>query len=346
MDFLQLDVAQRHTVRDAFVRAWRRRQAGRYLPRPGRWHVCNASACRMVQLSCDVVLDANETVRFVAAGDGHVRVRNLFVCWETGKVHTCSDACSRDATGACRLTGHACQSAVVPQLNGDSSVSRRALAVVHRRGVTAGADVVRRATRDILEYLCFSDTRRRYAARLLQSARSKTRRWVMRRMRERCPTHYSDVLEFYGSAAFPARACVRPLRMAASARERLVVAVSACVHRLHVALGPDAVNALASVRVFCLAAVYMLRTGLRCSSTGQMAVPRVSVLGIILPNAHLLSSNTFPDIHETQNRSRQLTNAIRFLGSAVLKVVGTTQRSGGTWWQHGDDDGMSEFVDR
>ena len=121
MDFLQLDVAQRHTVRDAIVREWRRRQAGRYLPRPGLWHVCDAGTCRMVQLSCDVVLDANETVRFVAAGDGHVRVRNLFVCWETGKVHTCSDACSRNAAGACRLTGHACQSAVLPQLNGDSS---------------------------------------------------------------------------------------------------------------------------------------------------------------------------------------------------------------------------------
>ena len=128
-------------------------------------------------------------------------------------------------------------------------------------------------------------------------------------------------------------------------RDRLLRAVSTCVHRLHVVLGPDVLEALASVRIFSLAAVYLMRTGLRSSTTGEMAVPRVPVLGVILPNAHLLSSNTFPDIHETQNRSRQLTNAIRYLGSAILKV-GTTV--GDCWWKDGAglDDGMSEFVNQ
>lgn len=179
---------------------------------------------------------------------------------------------------------------------------------------------------------------------MLEAARGKTRRWVLRRVREGHAVQYSDILEFYGSAAFAARSCTRPLRMSPAARDRLLGAVAQCVHRLHVALGPDVVAALASVRVFGLAAVYLMRTGLRSSTTGQMAVPRVPVLGVILPNAHLLSSNTFPDIHETQNRSRQLTNSIRFLGSAILKV-GTTQSLRECWWDGEEDGGgMSEFV--
>ena len=345
MDFLQLDVAQQHAVRDAIVAEWRRRQGDRYLPRPGAWHRCDPDACRMVQLACDVRLEPRNRVRFVAPGDGHVRVRNVFVCWKTGKVHVCTDACTRNAHGACWLTGHRCQSAALPPAHGDTSASRRAVAVVHRRGAIAGSDVVRRATRCILEYLCFSETRRSYALRLLEAARSKTRRWVMRRVREGHATQYADILEFYASTAFAARSCTRPLRMQPAVRHRLLRAVSTCVHRLHVALGPDVVDALASVRVFSLAAVYLMRTGLRSSTTGLMAVPRVPLLGVILPNAHLLSSNTFPDIHETQNRSRQLTNAVRYLGAAILKV-GTTV--GDRWWQDGAglDDGMSEFVNQ
>tara|TARA_B100000424_G_scaffold127331_1_gene96406 strand:+ start:1805 stop:2686 length:882 start_codon:yes stop_codon:yes gene_type:complete len=277
----------------------------------------------MVQLACDVRLGDGNSVQFVAPGDGHARVRNLFVCWDTGKVHVCSDACQRNASGACSLTNHKCQATAPPVLHGDTSASRRAVINVHRRGAVAGADVVRRATQDILYYLCFSDTRRRYAMRLLNAARGKTRRWVMRRVREVRAVQYLDVLEFYCSTVFAARSCMRPLQMAPDVRDRLLHSVTERVHRLHVVLGPEVAASLASVRVFSLAAVYLMRTGLRSSSTGDMVVPRVPELGVILPNAHLLSSNTFPDIHETQNRSRQLTNSIRFLGSAILKV-GTT----------------------
>lgn len=345
MDFLQLDVKQRDSVLGAIVAEWRRRQGNRYLRRPGSWHQCNAMTCRMIQLSCDVCLEPDDGVRFVAPGTGHVRVRNLFVCWETGKVHTCSEACRRTANGACCLTGHRCQSAALPLVHADTSSTRRATAVVHRRGAVAGTDVVRRATRDILEYLCFSERRRKYALRLLEAARGKTRRWVLREVREGRVVQYSDMLEFYGSATFAARSCTRPLRMLPATRDRLLSAVAECVHRLHVALGPNVVEALASVRVFGLAAVYLMRTGLRCSTTGQMAVPRVPILGVILPNAHLLSSNTFPDIHETQNRSRQLTNSIRYLGSAILKV-GTTHGLRQCFTGGGEDGGgMAEFFD-
>ena len=323
MDFLQLDVAQRHRVSDAIVREWTRRQGSRYLRRPGSWHRCDPKTCRMVQLACDVCLVRDNGVRFVAPGNGHVRVRNLFVCWETGKVHVCSDACRRNAAGACSLTKHRCQASVPPPVHSDTSASRRAVVNVHRRGAVAGADVVRRAAHDILDYLCFSETRRRYALRLLSSARGKTRRWVLRRVREGHAVQYADVLEFYGSAVFAARSCMRPLRMAPVDRDRLLGDVAERVHRLHVVLGPDVVASLASVRIFSLAAVYLMRTGLRSSTTGDIVVARVPALGVILPNAHLLSSNTFPDIHETQNRSRQLTNSVRFLGSAILKV-GTT----------------------
>ena len=340
MDFLQLDVAQQHRVRDAIVREWRRRQGGRYLLHPGRWHACRAGACRMVQLACDVRLVGQDAdVAIVAPGAGHVSVRCVFVCWETGKVHTCTDACSRTAAGACRRARCQC---------GAAAGARRhvgaAPATVHRRGRRGRRG--RRAARHpgtITEYLC-SETRRRYALRLLEAARGKTRRWVLRRVRERHPVQYADVLEYYGNAVWPARACTRPLRMAPAARERLVGRVADTVHRLHVALGADAVAVLSSTRVFCLAAVYLMRSGLRCSRTGQMAVPRVAVLGFILPNAHLLSSNTFPDIHETQNRSRQLTNSIRYLGSSILKQAGTTQRVQQSCWGGGDDDDVAGRV--
>ena len=335
MDFLQLDVAQQNLIRDAIVGEWRRRQVGRYLVRPGAWHACGGGGrCRMVQLACDVCLDGG-SVRIVARGTGHVRVRNLFVCWQTGKVHTCTDACRRCESGACHLTGHRCQSARLPQVtSGDTSLSRRMCANVHRRGAVVGSNVVRRATRDILGYLCFSETRRQYACRLLDAARGKTRRWVARRVREGHPVHYVDMLEFYASATFSARACTRPLRMPQAARDRLLRATAECVHRLHVALGPDVVSALSSVRVFSLAAMYLMRTGLRSSQTGQMVVPRVAQLAVLLPNAHLLSSITFPDIREAQTRSRQLTNSIRFLGAAVLKL-GTTPRLHSCWVQDG-----------
>ncbi len=334
MDFLQLDVAQQGAVRDAIVSEWRRRQSGRYLMRPGGWHACRGGHCRMVQLACDVRLQ-DGLVNIVARGTGHVRVRNLFVCWQTGKVHTCTDACNRCEDGACHITGHRFQAATLPLVTGgDTSLSRRLSATVHRRGAVVGTNVVRRTTRDIMQYLCFSDTRRRYACRLLESARGKTRRWVARRLREGHAVHYRDVHDFYGSTVFTARACTLSLRMDTAARNRLLRATAECVHRLHVALGPEVVSILSSVRVFSLAAMYLMRTGLRSSQTGQMVVPRVTQLAIVLPNAHLLSSITFPDIREAQSRSRQLTNSIRFLGAAVLKL-GTTPSLHSCWVEDG-----------
>ena len=340
MDFLQLDVVQRNLVRDSIVGEWRRRQGNRYLFRPGGWHTCSAQSCRMVQLACDVcLLGGDNKVEIVAKGSGHVRVRNLFVCWHTGKVHTCTETCCRSATGACRLTGHRCQTVAPPQECAHTVLARRALASVHRRGAVAGSDVVRRVTRKTLEYLCFSDTRRRYANRLLAGARGKTRRWVLRQVREKHSLYYGDVVQFYGNAVFQARSCTRPLCMPPRVRDSLLAAAAECVHRMHVALGADVVAALNSTPVFCLGALYLMRTGLRCSRSGDMAVPRVAVLGVILPNAHLLSSSTFPDIRETQSRSRQLTNSIRFLVTAILKV-GTTSRFRCIW---SEDGGMAKF---
>lgn len=358
MNFEQLDVAQQEAVQRAIVSEWRRLQGYRYIVAPGTWHVCKRGACRMVQLACNIRLYHDGSVKIVAPSDqasNTVAVRTIFVCWRTGKVHVCGNACRRDATGACQLTGHrhrqlwtgTVQSAANEHSNGGGSGStvaaRRAGVNVHRRGATVGMDVVRHATRDILEYLCFSDTRRRYAARLLDAARGKTRRWCTRVAREQCGMNFCHIVEYYGSAVFTARACARPLRMPAAKRERLLEIMAECVHRLHTVLGHDVITALSgSVRVFSLAALYLMRTGLRSSATGQMVVPRVNALAVMLPNAHLLSSTVFPEMYETQNRSRQLTNSIRFLSGAILKI-GTTQNldvSGHLLDVHGFD----EFV--
>lgn len=337
MYFEQLDVAQQHAVRDTIVTSWRRHQGNRYIVAPGRWHTCERGACRMVQLACNVRLKQSGDVDVLppleTAPSDQIKVRTVFVCWRTGKVHVCTSACCRGATGACGLTGHCHHQiwtgtghAAANQHGASSMASRRATAIVHRRGATVGSDVVRRATRDILEYLCFSSTRQQYALRLLHLARGKTRRWCTRQLREHKSVAYCDVVEYYGNAVFIARACARPLRMNADVRERFLAAMAEFVHRLHTVLGPNVLTALSgSVRVLSLAALYLMRTGLRCSTTGNMVVPRVRTLAVILPNAHLLSSAVFPAMYETQNRSRQLTNSIRFLGSAILKV-GTTQK--------------------
>lgn len=336
MYFEQLDVAQREAVQRAIVAEWRRLQGIRYIVAPGTWHVCKRGACRMVQLACNVRLTLDGGVNIVPPSDqarDTVSVRTVFVCWRTGKVHVCGSACQRDTTGACKLTGHlhcqlwtgTVQSAASEHRMGNTMAARRANLVVHRRGAMVGIDVVRHATRDILEYLCFSDTRRQYAARLLDSARGKTRRWCARVTREHGPMNFCQLLEYYGSAVFTARACSRSLRMPAAKRERVLKIMAECVHRLHTVLGHDVITALSgSVRVFSLAALYLMRTGLRSSATGQMVVPRVNALAVMLPNAHLLSSTVFPEMYETQNRSRQLTNSIRFLSGAILKI-GTTQ---------------------
>ena len=337
MNFEQLDVAQQQSVQRAIVSEWRRLQGYRYIVEPGTWHVCKRGACRMVQLACNVRLQAHDKVDIAPPFD-HARntvvVQSVFVCWRTGKVHVCNNTCKRDATGACQLTGHrhqqlwtgTPQSAANADSGGNSTVAaRRAGVVVHRRGATVGIDVVRHTTRDILEYLCFSSTRQRYAERLLDLARGNTRRWCARVAREHWPLNFCDVLQYYGSAVFAARACARPLRMPVAKRDRMLDSMAECVHRLHTVLGHDVITALSgSVRVFSLAALYLMRTGLRSSVTGQMVVPRVNALAVMLPNAHLLSSTVFPRMYETQNRSRQLTNSIRFLSGAILKI-GTTQ---------------------
>ena len=355
MYFEQLDVAQQNAVRDTIVTKWRRMQGNRYIVEPGRWHTCKRGVCRMVQLACNVRLHQDGNVDVVSTSDtAHdiVYVRTVFVCWHTGKVHTCcNNACQRDATGACMLTGHRHRQLWTGTLqsaaneNGDNSTvaNRRANVIVYRRGATVGMDVVRHATRDTLEYLCFSDTRRRYAERLLDGARDKTRRWCTRVAREQESMNYCHMLQYYGSAVFAARACGRPLRMSAAKRERFMLFASECVHRLHTVLGHDVITALSgSVRVFSLAALYLMRTGLRSSATGEMVVPRVSTLAVVLPNAHLLSSTVFPEMYETQNRSRQLTNSIRFISGAILKV-GTTQNLD-VCRQLSDVHGFDEFV--
>ncbi len=244
----------------------------------------------MVQLACDVKL-GDGRVAIVAPGSGDVRVSNVFVCWLTGKVHRCSELCRRNSSGVCDVTGYRYTLTMLPQtLSTDTPVARRSVALMHRRGATVGNDVVRRTTRDIVRYLCFSDTRYAYATRLLSSARGKTRRWVIRQLREKSPVDSADISLFYANTVFAARSSTQPFRMPLATRQRLLAAVSESVHRLHAALGAEVVSALSSTRVFCLASVYLMRLGLRSSSSGEAMVPRVPVLSAILPNAHLLST--------------------------------------------------------
>lgn len=109
MNFTQLNVAQQQSVQRVIVSEWRRLQGYRHIVEPGAWHVCKRGACRMVQLACNVRLQAHDKVDIAPPFDrarDTVVVQSVFVCWCTGKVHVCGNTCQRDATGACTLTGH------------------------------------------------------------------------------------------------------------------------------------------------------------------------------------------------------------------------------------------------